>query len=151
MRDELDTLLCDRYPKIFAERHSSKMETCMCWGFEHGDGWFDIINALCANIQHYIDWSHKDIEFDIKWNEENPDDQREVRDPVPQVVAIQVKEKFGTLRFYYQGGDDYIDGMVRMAEAMTELTCEVCGKPGTQTDGGWIRTLCEEHMKKEAA
>ena len=45
-------------------------------------------------------------------------------------MADQVKEKFGTLRFYYTGGDDRIDGMVRMAESMSAVTCETCGAPG---------------------
>jgi hypothetical protein len=62
----------------------------------------------------------------------------------------QVKEKFGTLRFYYTGGDDYISGMVRMAESMSGVTCEECGAPGEQNDGGWIRTLCEEHGASRA-
>lgn len=66
---------------------------------------------------------------------------------VPQVVASQVKEKFGTLRFYYTGGDDIIDGMVRMAEAMSSVTCDVCGSPGKESDGGWISVRCEAHTK----
>ena len=50
---------------------------------------------------------------------------------VEQVVAGQIKEKFGTLRFYYHGGDDYIRGLVSMADAMTSRVCEDCGAPGT--------------------
>jgi hypothetical protein len=41
MRKELDDLLCQRYPLIFSERNMSMKETCMCWGFSCGDGWFD--------------------------------------------------------------------------------------------------------------
>lgn len=67
---------------------------------------------------------------------------------VPQVVASQVKEKFGTLRFYYSGGDSVIEGMVRMAEAMSAVTCDVCGAPGKETGGGWISVRCEEHRVK---
>ena len=66
-----------------------------------------------------------------------------VPDAVPQVVAAQVKEKYGSLRFYTVGGDDEIQGMVRMAEAMSCRICEDCGKPGKQNEGGWIRTQCE--------
>ena len=62
-----------------------------------------------------------------------------------QVTLDQVKEKFGTLRFYYTGGDDAIDGMVAMAEAMSGVTCEECGSPGKRVGGGWITTLCEAH------
>ena len=68
-----------------------------------------------------------------------------IPEPITQVTLDQVKEKFGTLRFYYSGGDDYIRGLVSMAESMSGVTCEECGKPGTQTPGGWIKTVCVEH------
>jgi hypothetical protein len=57
------------------------------------------------------------------------------------VVAIQVKEKFGGLRFYYNGGDEKIEGMVRLAEAMSKCTCEGCGNPGKPNEMDWITTL----------
>jgi len=129
MKQELDEALCAKYPKIFCDRHGNMKETAMCWGFECGDGWYNIIDQLCNNIQHHIDWSHK-----------NKD-----KESVPQVVAEQVKEKFGTLRFYYQGGDDEISGMVRMAESMSGVTCEKCGSPGSTGGRGWISTLCSIH------
>ena len=144
MREELDNRLCTEYPKIFANRHGDMKETLMCWGFEHGDGWFNIINALCGNIQNHIDWQNERRERLLKDNPHN----HKIPDEVQQVVAVQVKEKFGTLRFYYDGGDDMIDGMVRMAESMSAVTCEVCGKPGKQSGGGWISTLCDEHHEQ---
>jgi hypothetical protein len=127
MKQELDEYLCKVYPKIMVNRDRPMTETAICWGFECGDGWFQILNQLMGNIQHYIDWKNKDGEV------------------VSQVVLDQVKEKFGTLRFYYTGGDDYIRGLVAMAESMSGVTCEECGKPGTSTGGGWIRTVCIEH------
>lgn len=99
----------------------------MCWGFECGDGWFNILDQLMGDIQHYINW--KNVNGEV----------------VRQVTLDQVKEKYGTLRFYYSGGDHYVAGMVTMAESMSGVTCETCGSPGTRTDGGWIRTLCETH------
>ena len=123
MKQELDDKLVAKYPKIFATvKHT-----------ECGDGWYQIINALCANIQSHTDW----------WNTN-----RETRPVVEQVVVEQCKEKFGTLRFYYEGGDDQIAGMVRMAEAMSEVTCEVCGNGGTLRGGGWIKTLCDHHHEE---
>lgn len=129
MRDELDKQLCDKYPKIFANRNGDPRETLMCWGFEIGDGWYNIIDQLCANIQHYINWKNRDEQV------------------VPQVVAIQVKEKFGSLRFYYDGGDDKVDGMVGMAESMSTVTCETCGSPGLLQRGGWLYTACQQHIR----
>jgi len=148
MRQELDQQLCEKYPLIFADRYKDMTETAMCWGFDHGDGWYQIIDSLCGQIQHHIDWSHKNHKWSLEWNQEHPDDQRPVREPVPQVVADQIKEKFGTLRFYYHGGDDMIDGMVRMAESWSANACEECGNHGRTRYGGWHRTLCDHHAQE---
>jgi hypothetical protein len=178
MKQELDELLCKNYPKMMVNRDKSMMETCMCWGFECGDGWFNILDKLMANIQHHIDWKRKQRAGVLKYNRalkraingdraglikyhtfgDEPSDLtyefverdvteakfRDVPDIVPQVTLDQVKEKFGTLRFYYTGGDDYISGLVSMAESMSGVTCETCGS-GAKTDwnSGWVHTTCE--------
>ena len=177
MKQELDKLLCEKYPKMMVNRNKDMKETCMCWGFECGDGWFNILNQLMSQIQHHIDWKEKQRAGAIKYNEMAaqakagnfdlfeetmkalPNDEykekrlaeivagdfRPVPESIPQVTLDQVKEKFGTLRFYYSGGDDVIDGMVRMAESMSGVTCEECGSPGKRVGGGWVTTLCEAH------
>jgi len=138
MNPELDTSLCQRYPKIFKNRDGSVIDTCMAWGFECDSGWFDIIDILCHEIQHYLDWKCKDL----------PEDERDVM----QVVADQVKEKFGTLRFYYHGGDEVVEGMVMMAESLTYRTCESCGCPGEKRGEAWIKTLCDKcHEERKTA
>jgi hypothetical protein len=137
MKQELDKLLCEKYPKMLINRNKPMTETCMCWGFECGDGWFQILDSLMSNIQHHIDWNNKNFEKGYTQYKQ-----------VPQVTLDQVKEKFGTLRFYYQGGDDYISGLVAMAESMSAVTCEQCGNPGTTGGQGWITTLCETHRNK---
>lgn len=134
MKETLDAELCKKYPLIFKNRNAPMTETAMCWGFECGDGWYQILDSLCNNIQSHIDWQNKN--FDKGFTQYKQ---------VPQVVATQVKEKFGGLRFYYEGGDDIIDGMVRMAESWASVTCEECGSPGTTRGPGWIRTLCDHH------
>jgi hypothetical protein len=178
MSPELDKELCEKYPKIFAERNGSVYETAMCWGFEHDDGWHKLIDCLCGNIQNRIDFSIRSYEKDIVYNAmieaaQNGDMSklenfykgypqpekfiqdalkqglREIAPPIPQVVAKQVKEKFGTLRFYYEGGNDYIDGMIAMAEAMSAHICETCGKPGTLRGRGWLYTACDEHAREK--
>ena len=137
MKTELDNKLCETYPKIFSQRHDDMKTTAMCWGFSCGDGWYNIVNNLCNLIQHRIDWSVKNHQYDVTNNSKT------IRPVINQVVAVQVKEKFGGLRFYYEGGDEGIYGMVSMAEAMSECTCEECGSPATRGGTGWISTLCE--------
>ena len=75
---------------------------------------------------------------------------REIWEPCDQVVALQIKEKFGTLRFYAEGGDAYTVGMTQMAESMSAVTCECCGAPGTTAGSGWIRTLCARHHEERS-
>jgi hypothetical protein len=175
MKQELDKLLCEKYPKMMINRNKDMMETCMCWGFECGNGWYNILDQLMGNIQNHIDWKEKQRNWAIEHNNIvtqcregifdlfeksmegvlNPEYKekrlaeilengfREVPESIPQVTLDQVKEKFGTLRFYYTGGDDYISGMVSLAESMSGVTCEECGNPGEQKGGGWVRTICK--------
>jgi hypothetical protein len=143
MKQELDELLCERYPKMMVNRNKDMKETCMCWGFECGDGWFNILDQLMGNIQHHIDWNLRQRQVAVDYNSKAaPESMRKVPELVPQVTLDQVKEKFGTLRFYYTGGDNYIDGMVRMAESMSGVICEGCGNVGERRDGGWVHTYC---------
>ena len=141
MKEEFDKKLCEKYPKIFKNRNGSMQETCMCWGFSHGDGWYDIIDSLCASIQNHI--NNKRYQF-REMSQEDFDEEH-------QVVAAQVKEKFGGLRFYVDGGDDWVYGAISMAESISYRTCEVCGAPGKTRGTGWIRTTCDEHTKPAAS
>ncbi len=61
--------------------------------------------------------------------------------------AVQVKEKYGTLRFYMSHCNDEIDEAIRTAEDKSETTCETCGSTGELRNTGWLVTLCDEHWK----
>ena len=136
MREDLDKSLCEKYPEIFRNRNAPVTKNPMGWGVECGDGWYDLIDVLCRNIQHHVDWNHLGR------------DEQTSPDKLEQPVAAQVKEKFGGLRFYLDGGDDTICGMVKMAESMSYRICEECGNIGRARGGGWVRTLCDEHAAK---
>jgi len=112
----------ERFPKMYSGKYG---------GFAVGKGWYPIIEKLSANIQQHIDWKNKG--FDVV---------------VPQVYVEQIKEKFGGLRFYYEGGDENVAGMVRMAEAWADIACEECGGIGKRRGGGWVRTLCDKHEQE---
>ena len=99
MKEELDAQLCEDFPEIFRDRHAPMIETCMCWGIAVGDGWEPIIRKLCEKLSSV--------------------------DPIP--VAVQVKEKFGVLCFYLDGG--YTKEVIQLlneAEAKAKVTCEDC-------------------------
>ena len=123
MTPELDKKICEKYPKIFCDRQGGVKKTLICFGLECGDGWYEIIDKLCASIQAHVDELGCD-----------------------QVVAKQVKEKFGGLRFYVGGADDVVYQAIGAAEEQSFKVCEDCGlKEGvtTSSQGGyWIRSLC---------
>ena len=116
--DEFEKRLTEKYPAMFSKPYGD---------FAVGKGWWPILDALCGQIQHHVNWKNK------------------FGPVVPQVTIAQIKEKFGGLRFYYDGGDDYISGLVSMAEAWATSSCETCGAPGKKREGGWIKTLCDHH------
>lgn len=108
-----------------------------------GPGWWPVVAELCSAIDTHTKWTNTRRKELL---ENNPYD-AVIPKEVPQVIVDQIKEKFGGLRFYYQGGDDYIRGLVSMAESWASKTCEQCGAPGVIRRGGWIRTLCDDHAK----
>ena len=124
MNPDKEKQLFEMYPKIFS---SLKYTEC-------GDGWYDIIDRLCVVIQ----------------NEANNADYRlsEEEKETIQPLASQVKEKFGGLRFYIDGGTEWMHGAIHMAEAMSYKICEDCGAQGYKRQGGLVRTLCDSCQKK---
>ncbi len=69
----------------------------------------------------------------------------------PDYQVLQIKEKFGTLRFYLAAQYDEL-GKAAVAEAEAEAarTCELCGSRGhLRTRNSWLRTLCDECARSE--
>ena len=99
--------------------------------FECGDGWFDLVYKLSEDIESQLN-----------------------RDPkvASQFYVLQVKEKFGGLRFYTGPSNKLIDQLVSEAEDRSFTVCEFCGDPGTPRGGSWVQTLCgpcEERINNE--
>jgi hypothetical protein len=130
MSPEKDKQLSEKYPKIFVNRNSGESRYPIAWGLACGDGWFNILDTACSLIQARCDRMQE----------------REAKDT--QVVALQVKEKFGSLRFYVMGGDDYTDGIVATVESLSNKICEDCGDVGELYTNGWWVTQCEKCRKK---
>ena len=121
MKPEKDAELCAKYPMLYAQRKRGMRDTCMCWGFEIGDGWTKIIERLSEKLERI--------------NQQLPKDE-------PKIEAVQVKEKFGGLRFYTSRCHDEADRLITEAERQSYKTCEECGKLGRPNGNGWVTTLC---------
>jgi len=103
------------------------VDSLMAFGFECSDGWFDLINNLCECIQTYTD-----------------------NNKIKQPRVVQVKEKFGGLRYYVENTDSTIQGMIWFAEDLSFKICEVCGEKGKLKEiRRWYQTLCDKHAKEK--
>jgi hypothetical protein len=146
MLKELQEKLYQKYPEIFFQKDLST--SLMDMEITCGDGWYDLIDNLCNQILCHVKSHNSYIDFKIK--QDPTTDENEKMD-CPQ--AVQVKEKFGGLRFYTTGGDKYIDGVISMAESMSYCICEKCGNKGKKAQTKWILTLCDsceaDHKKRK--
>ena len=134
--EKFAAMMEEKYPSMFEGSYG---------GFAIGPGWWPIVESLCAHIQSHVVQSNERRKLLLESNPYNTP----IPDEVPPVVVEQIKEKFGTLRFYSYGGDRVTDGMVDMAETMSSMTCETCGKLGKMRGKSWFYTACDEHTKPE--
>lgn len=84
---------------------------------EVGDGWKPIVERLYDDL------------VKLGWDKE----------------LHQVKEKFGSLRFYIGYGSDEMYSRISQAEEESMRTCEVCGNPGKISGKYWLKCTCEFH------
>lgn len=79
----------------------------MVWGFECGDGWYQLLFDLSQELSTY-QAERRELDFAVE----------------------QAKSKFGSLRFRLSGGDAITEKMIEAACQRASVTCELTGKPG---------------------
>ena len=168
MKAELQNYLVKEYPEFFEYLKEYKGPLMpISFGFECGDGWFVLLDELMGEIQNHVKNVNRNRDHELKWKIGKRLQRFNFRHGyrykrlgklatwafmrMPRGVPhmrfpniTQVKEKFGGLRFYIDGGDDEIYGMIGLAESLSYRTCEFCGttKDVGQTQG-WIITCCK--------
>ena len=115
MKRELRNVLFEKYPKLFQQKDRLEKEGSISCD----DKWFDLIDNLCGNIQQRVERVNRGIRNRIK---NSPPTLVPTRSEVFTCEVLQIKEKFGILRFYTTGGDDYIDGLITMAMSIVKPT-----------------------------
>ena len=132
MNEDKQSMLQSRFPVLY--RYIGKSGTCMKYGLEVGDGWFELLWKLSEDLEK-LD---------------------------PSLVALQVKQKFGTLRFYLeqsdlemrheagqmfsfapQANDERVRARIRQAEEASASICEQCGALGKLRNDGYVHVSCD--------
>lgn len=75
-RKEYTKYMLEKYPNMFGDYHKPMSETCMCWGFDIGNGWYHVLDSLCEKLKEIEKFTGIKARF------------------------VQIKEKFGTACFY---------------------------------------------------
>jgi len=138
--EKFDKYMCETYPVQFSERKLPMSQTCMCWGFCIGKGWYSILDELCSSNEVIAKLTG------IK------------------VIFGQIKEKFGGARFYYSldAKDSKLDkeetsivcrtleDLISTKEELADYTCAECGDRRDKmiVCGGWVYDVCPKCFKK---
>lgn len=137
MSPEKSQTLYKTYPDFFAGVHQPITKSLMAFGCSCGDGWYPLIDTFCRLTQRVLSQEKTHTQFQF----------------------VQIKEKFGGLRLYYDlslTGDlarqrelqATVKSFAEFAEELSYQTCENTGLPGKLYQGEWYKTLCEAEAKK---
>lgn len=140
--EEFDAFMCKRFPKFFEQRNLPETETCMCWGFGIGQGWHPLFYELCERLEVLCVAYDLDLQF------------------------TQIKEKYGSGRFYYDlkvGPTDSVEKQAIAVDMVGDLVSEyenksdnICAISGKYyrhkiAVNGWVYDVCFEEFEKMSA
>ena len=124
MNPENTARLFERFDHLYRGRHLPDTQNLMGYGFQCGDGWFELSYELSEQIEAYC--------------QQHPE--------AAELIAVQIKQKFGELRFHVCPLVPAIQQMIEQARVQSRQTCERTGKPGEmcRDPNGYYQTLCPE-------
>lgn len=108
----------------------------------------DLTDASLARIRaRFLPGAYPSLDIRAGWYQLIIDLDHELSAIDPDYQLVQVKEKFGGLRYYVEFEPDKsrpgFDDLIRAAERRSERICEECGEQGAPSHrGSWARTLC---------
>jgi hypothetical protein len=119
--EDFGKYLHEKYPCIFNQE---------LW-VECNQGWYDLIDKLSSDISAFCET------LSTKYSEK------------PLMNVVQIKEKFGGLRYYVDYNVDReditpVETLIRDAENKSYDMCEDCGAAGERCAPSkyWMKTLC---------
>jgi len=130
MNEENTAALLRDFPRLYGNPDGKGTGLNMHWGFECGDGWYRLLHDLSAAIEEAAFKQGLDPDSSA-WPK-----------------ASQVKEKFGTLRFYVRGRSEEMGQLIEEASKRSAHTCESCGLEGELRTESWFYVACDRCEEK---
>lgn len=114
----------NKYPILYKDNAIVKYGGISCHS-----GWHKLIDDLSRDLE--------------QWMIDNPKEE--------PIIVCQIKEKFGGLRFYVDGGNSESQQIIDKAEDASLTICDTCGGNGKSREiNGWIHTICQDCYLKQA-
>ena len=144
MTKEENKNLCEKYPFLIpSNRFSGKRIT----EAEDGGFWPGDPDAVPEYDWEYTELDSMPDGWRIAFGEQLCAELKEELDRAgytDQYRIAQIKEKFGSLRWYDFGNTEHGCDIIHKYERISERTCVRCGKPATRITTGWICPYCDE-------
>ena len=109
------------WPQVYGSVYPPSTTSFLSEGFQCGPGWYPLIERLSADIAAILDEM-----------------------PLAAFRVLQVKQKFGGLRFRVTGSNERILNRIAKAQVEAAHTCEGCGGPARiRSVDMWLTTSCD--------
>jgi hypothetical protein len=108
MSPNKEKAIFERWPQWFRSAADIR-RSGMSDGFRCGDGWYGILYQLCESLEPLV---------------------ANLEDAGRCFEIVQVKAKFGGLRFYVENGSEEIQSVIASAAELSRRTCLNCGSLG---------------------
>jgi hypothetical protein len=122
--------LIQRWPDWF-DLKGNPHDTLMCFGFQHGDGWYGLVWQLCEELEPLV----HELNMGLQSSGE-------------RFRVLEVKQKMGALRFYISHHTERIDAAIEATCLRSLQICEVCSRlirtVELRDHSGWLVTLCDD-------
>lgn len=107
MNPELTAKLYVAFPHLYRGHTKNMEESSMCWGFQCGDGWYQLLFDLSQTLSDYTE-AHPELDIEV----------------------VEVKSKFGDLRFSLGVHDEGLKALIDDARTRAATVCELTGSSG---------------------
>ncbi len=120
--------LIKKFSHLYRYYRRPSTESSMCFGFQCGDGWFNLLWELSSDIDKTL--------------------KRVSPAKAKRFAVTEVKEKFGGLRYCVNYSTFDISYWITRAIWKSLTVCMLCGKPGDLRRGLRNLTLCDQCHKR---
>jgi hypothetical protein len=136
MKEELELKLVAKYPDICSNYGGDQMVTCFHWGFECGDGWYELIDSCLEQIDYIAKKNNISVKID------------QIKSKLGRLVIYLDFEK-GPTGKHVSAAIDAIHNIVDQVWKNSQNISEISGLPASpKIINNWIFTVTDSEAQE---